>query len=228
MSSLFGGSGLGKFGIGSLLGGGGSKSSSGSKGAAGNLAQGNAAGGDIIPKGYSKGQLQNYTPEQMNLFQQLFSQVNPNSQLSQLAGGDTSSFEQLEAPAMQQFQGLLSDVGNRYSQFAPGAMSAQRGSGFKQQLGAETSNFAQQLASNRMALQRQAMQDLLGISQGLLGSSPTSQFLIQKEHKPSAWGQALGVGLPIAGAVAGGAFGGPAGAMIGGQVGSAAASGFHR
>ena len=31
--------------------------------------------GDIIPKGYRGGQVQNYTPEQMKLFQQTFGLV---------------------------------------------------------------------------------------------------------------------------------------------------------
>ena len=32
----------------------------------------NGTTGDVIPKGYRKGQLQQFTPEQMELFQQMF------------------------------------------------------------------------------------------------------------------------------------------------------------
>ncbi len=63
-------------------------------------------GGSKIPKGYEQGSMQQFTPEQMNLFKSLFGQVGPDSFTSRLAGGDQSMFEQMEAPAMRQFQGL--------------------------------------------------------------------------------------------------------------------------
>ena len=81
--------------------------------------------GNSIPKGYKAGQLQQFTPDQLNLFQQLFSHVSPGSQLSQLAGGSEEAFapqEQLAQRGFQEFQGQL---GSRFSAGGggPGAMS---------------------------------------------------------------------------------------------------------
>lgn len=148
--------------------------------------------GNIIPKGYRQGQIQQFTPEQMNLFRQMFSQVGPESFLSKLAGGDQSQFEALEAPAMRQFGQLQSQIASRYSGVDPGAMSARRGSGFQ---GAQTSaaqQFAESLQSQRLGLQRQALMDLMGISESLLGQRPYEQFLTQKQ--PSFL-QQLGLGM---------------------------------
>lgn len=141
--------------------------------------------GNIIPKGYRQGQLQQFTPEQQQLFQQLFSQVSPSSNTSRLANGDEGIFEQMEAPSQRLFGQALSQTGNRFSQFAPGAMGAQGGSGFKNQLGALSSNFAQDLASRRQGLQRQAIQDLMGMSESLLGQRPYEQFVSKKA--PTFW-----------------------------------------
>lgn len=137
--------------------------------------------GNKIPKGYNQGQIQQFTPEQGQLFQQLFSHVSPQGYLSKLAGGDQSAFEQMEAPAMRQFQQLQGQLGSRFSEFAPGAMSAGKGSGFRNVANQATSDFAQDLASRRMDLQRQALMDLMGISSTLLGQRPYEQFLTPKK-----------------------------------------------
>lgn len=184
------------------------------------------AAGSNIPKGYAAGSLQQFTPEQMQLFQSLFSHVSPGSSLSKLAAGDESAFAPLEAQAKRGFQEFQGELGSRFSQLAPGAMSAQRGSGFKNAANQASIDFASQLAQQRQGLQRQALMDLLGISETLLGQRPQENFLIKKQPKQSAWQKILGVGLPAAGAVAGGVFGGPAGAALGGQLGGSLASGF--
>lgn len=152
--------------------------SSGMKGPAGLSAGNNTSGGNIIPKGYSRGQLQQYDPQQMQLFQQLFSQVSPGSYLSRLAGGDQSQFDELEAPAMRQFQGLQGQLASRFSGMG---MGARRSSGFQNTANQATSDFAQDLQSQRQGLQRQAIQDLMGMSNQLLGQRPQEQFLTKKE-----------------------------------------------
>ena len=85
-------------------------------------------GGNKIPKGYEQGTLQQFTPEQMNLFKSMFGQVGPDSFLGKLAGGDQSMFEQMEAPAMRQFQGLQGQLASRFSGMG---MGSRRGSGFQ-------------------------------------------------------------------------------------------------
>lgn len=161
--------------------------------------------GNKIPKGYQQGQLQQFSPEQMQLFQQMFGQVGPESFLGKLAGGDQSQFEAMEAPAMKQFAGLQGQLASRFSGMG---MGARRSSGFQNTANQATSDFAQQLQSQRMGLQRQAIQDLMGMSGQLLGQRPYDQFLTEKPK--SFWEQA---GLGLIGGVGQGI--GTAGSMYG-------------
>jgi hypothetical protein len=149
-------------------------------------ASGQSMTGNVIPKGYRQGQLQQFSPEQMQLFQQLFGNLGPDSFLSRLAGGDQSMFEQMEAPAMQQFQGLQGQLASRFSGMGTGA---RRSSGFQNTANQATSDFAQQLQANRLGLQNQAIQDLMGLGNQLLNQRPYEQFLTKKQ--PSFWKQLL-------------------------------------
>jgi hypothetical protein len=123
--------------------------------------------------GYRHFKTQTFTPEQMQLFSQLFGQVGPESFLAKLAGGDQSMFEQLEAPAMRQFQGLQGQLASRFSGMGTGA---RKSSGFQNTANQAASDFAQQLQSQRLGLQRQALGDLMGFSNQLLGQRPYEQF----------------------------------------------------
>lgn len=183
--------------------------SSGSRGPTGKVA------------GYKVGQLQQYTPEQMDLFRSLFSHVGPDSYLSRLAGGDEGLFAEMEEPALRQFSGIQGGLASRFSGMG---MGARRSSGFQNTSTQAGADFASDLQSRRQELQRQAIKDLMGMSSDLLGQRPYEQFLYEK--KKPFWQQLLGGALPVAGAAIGGAFGGPAGAMVGGQVGSAAGNAF--
>jgi len=177
----------------------------------GNFGQASSLRGDKIPKGYRTGQLQQFTPEQMQLFQQLFSHVSPESSLSQLAGGDEETFNRIEGPAMRQFSQLQGNIASRFSAGGggQGAFSGRKSSGFQNALGGASSDFALQLQSQRQALQRQALMDLMGISGQLLGQRPTERFLTPKE--PSfldKWlglaGRTMGVAAQGAGSLGGG------------------------
>lgn len=174
---------------------------------------------DVIPKGYRMGQVQQFTPEQMQLFGQMFGHAGQGSFLSRLASGDQSQFDELEAPAMRQFQGLQGQLASRFSGFG---MGGRRSSGFQNTMNQATSDFAQDLQSQRLGLQRQAILDLQGLSSSLLGQRPYERQLIKKQMP--FWKQLLlGInekGQEAAGAVAkyymtGGAGGGAgAGAKI--------------
>lgn len=174
--------------------------------------------------GYDVQQLQQYTPEQMQLFQQMFSNVSPDSQTSRLAQGDESQFNEIEAPAMRQFSELQGNLASRFS--GMGSTGARRSSGFQNTASQAGSDFAQDLQSRRQSLMRQAIQDLHGMSSDLLEKRPYEQFLVDREDKKPFWQKMLGGGLPLAGAAVGGFFGGPAGAAIGGKAGSAAGQAF--
>ena len=150
--------------------------------------QGGATGapqGNKIPKGYSFGQIQQYTPEQLDLLSRSLSSVGPESYLSRLAGGDQSLFEEMEAPALRQFGSLQGAISSRFSGAGTGG---RKSSGFQNYSSAAASNFAQDLQAQRQGLQRQAIMDLASISSDLLDKRPYDRFV---KEKPKAWWQEL-------------------------------------
>jgi len=186
---------------------------------------GGVSGGNKIPSGYKAGRMQQFTPEQMQLFQSLFSHLGPESFLSKLAGGDEQTFGQMETPALKQFSGLQ---GNLASRFSGMGMGARRSSGFQNTSNQAASDFAGELQSRRQGLQRQALQDLMGMSNTLLGQRPYEQFLTPE--KPSflqsllgALGQGGGQLLGGLGAGAGSAW--MANKFLGGKSGTNTAQG---
>lgn len=116
------------------------------------------------------------------------------SQLAGMAGGDQSQFEQMEAPALRQFGALQGNIASRFSGMGSGARQS---SGFQNTMGEAGASLAEQLASKRMGYQQQALQQLLGISESLLGR-PTFQSGFVPKKKPF-W-QELLMGLNSAGA----------------------------
>lgn len=141
--------------------------------------------GAKTPKGFN--QFQNFTPEQMQLFQSLFSNVGPDSYLSRLAGGDQSMFEEMEAPALRQFGQLQGSIADRFS---GAGMGARHGSGHNIAQNTAASEFSQDLQSKRQEMQRQAIMDLMGISNSLLGQEPYS--LMEKPKKSNFLEQLMG------------------------------------
>lgn len=177
--------------------------------------------GSKTPSGYRSGQIAQFTPEQMQLFQQLFSNVGPESFLSKFARGDQETFNQIEEPALRQFSELQGGLASRFSGMG---MGARRSSGFQNAASAQASNFAKDLQGQRQELQRQAILDLMGISSNLLGQRPYEQYLIPKKKKESSGlGGLIGAGL---GGLGGFALGGPAGALGGAQLGYGVGSAF--
>lgn len=142
-----------------------------------------------IPKGYEAGNLQQFTPEQMQLFSSLFQQVSPQSFLGKLAGGDQSQFAAIEAPALRQFGQLQGNIASRFSGMGSGA---RRSSGFQNALGGAATDLAERLQSQRMGLQQQAIRDLFGMSNQLLAQRPYEQFLTEK---PDSFLKQLMIGL---------------------------------
>jgi hypothetical protein len=134
--------------------------------------------GNKIPKGYSQGRLQNFTPEMMQQFQSLFSHLGPESYLSRLAGGDEGLFEEIERPAKRQFSGVLGNIASKYSGTGLGARHS---SGFQNEATSAAGEFAQGLQANRQGLQRQALGDLFNMSNMLLNQRPYENFLSEKK-----------------------------------------------
>lgn len=151
---------------------------------------------ESIPGGYREYKLNQFTPQQMELYDQLFQYLGPDSYLARLASGDESLFEEMEAPALRQFSELQGNIANRFS---GAGMGGRRSSGFYNTMGKASSDFAQELASRRNQLRHQAIQDLMGMSHTLLGERPFEKGLIPKYQKPSregggssGWEQLLG------------------------------------
>lgn len=168
------------------------------------------------PSGYRR--YQQYTPEQMDLLQQMHGHAAPDSFLNQIASGDQSRFAETEAPALRQFNELQGNIASRFSGMGTGG---RKSSGFQNASTAAGSNFAQDLQARRYEMQRQAIQDLRGLSNDLLSKQPYG--LVQKREKQgSGWGGIAGGAL---GAIGGTLFGNP---MLGASLGYGIGSSFDR
>ena len=167
--------------------------------------------------GYKLRQTPQFTPQQMQLFQQLLGGVEGGGglegglgYLSQLAGGEEGAFQQAEAPAYSAFQKGLGQIGSRFSQ-----LGARDSSAFQQAVSGSAAGLGEQLGAQRQGLQQSAIDRLLGLSQSLLGQRPYETQL--QEEGGINWQEILGM---LAGS-AGGAVGGPILGGLGGAVGKA-------
>lgn len=171
--------------------------------------------GQKIPGGYRIGQYQKFTPEQMDLYKQMFGMVGPESYLGKLAAGDEEMFRQIEKPALQQFAGEVGQLGSRFSGMG---MGAQKSSGFRNTATQAAADFAGKLQAQRQGLQRQAISDLMGFSNQLMGISPYETYQYErKHHGPSSAGK----GKMGAGGWLGTLGGGALGFLTGGPLGAA-------
>lgn len=194
MNSMMGKVGLGGSGLGN-------RGNTGS-----NIGQTSTGFKEKRPHGYQFGAMQQFTPEQMDLFQSLFQHLSPDSYLSRLAGGDQDLFNEMEAPALRGFNDTIAGIGNRFSGMG---MGAQRSSGFQNATSSAASNFQQDLAARRQGLQQQAIKELMGLSGDLLGQRPVERFLTKKDRGGNGMSELIG---KFAGAIPG-----TIGGMMGGN-----------
>ena len=145
--------------------------------------------GENIPSGYRKSIVQNYTPAQMDLHNQLYQNVGPDSYLSRLSRGDQATFDEMEAPALRQFNELQGGLASRFS---GQGLGGRQSSGFRNASNAASQDFASQLQSNRQSLQRQALNDLMGYSDALLNQRPYDVGLAEKRQRPPGFWQNFG------------------------------------
>ncbi len=176
---------------------------------------------DLEPEDYSQFKLKNYTPQQAALHEQQFDLVSPNSYLSRMAAGDTSEFAQMEKPALQQFNALQGNIASRFSGMGMGSRNS---SGFQNQMAASSQDFAGQLQANRANMRRQAIMDLMGLSNQILSQKPYETGLAADAHQEQGkalggWGSTIGA---VGGGMAGAYMGNP---MMGASIGSTALSG---
>src|ERR1017187_6295050 len=118
--------------------------------------------GDRIGKNQKVRQMQNYTPEQMQIMENSQQRVGKGSYLERLASGEEGMFNEMEAPALKQFSELQGGMASRFSQGSggQGAIGSRRSSGFQNTMSQAGQDFAGQLQANRMNLTRQAQMDL--------------------------------------------------------------------
>lgn len=140
--------------------------------------------------GYNRITMPTLNPQQMELFNQLYGGSKQGigaglDQLTQQAQGTPDYWKQLEAPALRQFGELQGNIASRFSGMGSGA---RRSSGFQNTLGGASADLAERLQAQRTGLQQNAISQLLGIGNQLLGTSTFENSLIPKQ-KP--WWQEL-------------------------------------
>ena len=143
-----------------------------------------AGPGDLIPKGFKKGTINQFTPEMHQNILDMFGLMGKGGDLYKQASGDQSQFAQMEAPAMKQLQEMQGNIASRFSGMGSGA---RRSSGFTNAMNTASQDFASQLQSKRMDYRNQALKELMSMSGMLLGQRPSEQFMVQNTPKPMSF-----------------------------------------
>lgn len=145
--------------------------------------------------GYSQLQTPTMSPQQQQLFSQLFQGIQPGltSGLNQLnqqaAGGDEEYWQQQEAPALRQFGALQGNLASRFSGMGSGA---RKSSGFQNTANTAATDLAERLQGQRQNLQQNAISQLMELYGNLMGTKSFETSLIPKQGKPpSFWEQLL-------------------------------------
>lgn len=135
------------------------------------------------PSGYNVKNVQQFTPEQMQLFQMLLSGLTQEGGLGggfdflkKLSSGEDSAFQQMEAPYFSALEKGLGQTASRFSRFG-----ARDSSAFENALAGQTSDMAMQLGAQRNQMQMNALNSLLGLSSNLLGQKPFETMLQEKK-----------------------------------------------
>lgn len=122
--------------------------------------------------------------------------------LTGIASGDQSMFQQLEAPAHRQFQELQGNIASRFSGMGTGG---RKSSGFQNTMSNAGTDFAERLQGQRLGLQQQAWEQLLGMGTHLFDQNLFETSLIPKKKSgwESFWEGLGGVGGNVLGTVGG-------------------------
>lgn len=134
------------------------------------------------PHGFQKYAINNYDPQQEQLFGEGFEHLDRNSYTSRLARGDDSAFAELEEPSLRQFGQLQGGIASRFSGMGMGGRNS---SGFQNSMNTAAQDFASQLKSQRSDMRRNAILDLMGMSDRLLNQRPQEKGYAEKPHKES-------------------------------------------
>lgn len=153
------------------------------------------------PSGYSQFELPTMGGGQKQIYDMLKSQIMGGqgqdvfAKLFGTAGGSQEGFDQMEAPAMRQFQQqILPGIANRYV-----GSGISGSSGMQNAFANAGQGLAENLQANRMGYHERARDQVMNLMQSLLGT-PTSQFGLTKKQTPGAdflgsIGSGIGAGL---------------------------------
>lgn len=169
-----------------------------------------------IPEGYEKFKINNYTPEQEKLSKSQYEHVGPNSYLSQLASGEGSAYESMEQSALRKFGDVQAGIASKFSGAGIGSRNS---SGFANAQNTAASDFLKDLQAKRYEMRRNAIMDLMGITNNILNQRQYETGLVgPQEEQSSGWGGIIGA---VGGGIAGTFVGNPMlGATLGYSLGS--------
>src|SRR5690554_3697046 len=133
--------------------------------------------------GYDITQIQQFTPEQMRLFQKVIPQLGSGfakglQQLEGLAAGDEAGFAQTEAPYYAALDKGLGQTATRFSQ-----LGAQDSSAFQMAQAGQAQDLAMQLGGQRQQIQQNAINTLMSHVMNMLGQRPT-ETVVQEQKDP--------------------------------------------
>lgn len=98
--------------------------------------------------------------------------------LGGMASGDEGAFSALEAPAFRNFDEALGRLSSRFS-----ASGGRRSSGFQNMAAGQAQSLAENLQSQRLNMQNNALSQLFNLSQGLL-QTPMQQTALAPQQTP--------------------------------------------
>jgi len=154
----------------------------------------------IAGTGYRQINTPALSPEQQQLFSQIIKGIQPGltdslGQLSQMArGGSSEYWDQLEAPAMRQFNQLQGNIASRFSGIGSGARNS---SGFQNTMNTASTDLAERLQGQRVGLQQDAISQLMSLYGNLIGTNTMdTAFVPGKQKKKSFWQELFGGAAP--------------------------------
>lgn len=155
--------------------------------------------GFSLPKGYEPSVIPKFNGGQQDFLKTLLDQLRGGAMssadhLSQMASGDPSAFAGQEAQAMNFFNNKLAP--SMSQQFAHQGMLGS--SAFQGSLASAGQDLSQNMYNQRQDLQRQSIQDLLGLSTSL-ATTPMEEYGVMAKPKKDKfnWGKLIGLGINL-------------------------------
>jgi hypothetical protein len=164
--------------------------------------------GGLGGTGYKAIQTSTKTPGQLDYYNKIMGGIGQGTDAalqgltSQALGGNEDYWKQLEAPAKRQFQEQQGQIASRFSGMGSGGRNS---SGHQNAQSGASVDFAERLGAQRLGLQKQAWEQLLGMGTHLFDQNLFETSIIPKKKKWWESGlEALSGGLGTLGGTFGG------------------------